>query len=151
MASYRLSPHLRVKANAALVDAKFREGDFSGNSVPLTPQWQLGSSVNWEIIETKLKANLSASYVDRARLENDESAEGEQIPEYYLVDLRLGGTLIDTGLSGPTWSLEITNLLNKKYYNYGVRAGANPGARVTRFNVFPLAGRAALIRLNWPL
>ena len=146
-AGYEITSNLKLQLNVAFIDAKFRKGVFANNTVPLVPQWQLGSRLNWRLIEDKLIATLSANYIDRARLENDESNEGEQIPDYYLVDLRLGGCLSQAKYSGPNWSIELTNLLDKNYYNYGVRSATN----IKRFNVYPLAGRAALIRLNWPL
>ncbi|PPR15108.1 MAG: hypothetical protein CFH37_01567, partial [Alphaproteobacteria bacterium MarineAlpha9_Bin7] len=65
----------------------------------------------------------------------------------YLVDLRFGGHLSQAEYSGANWSIELTNLLDKNYYNYGVRSATN----IKRFNVYPLAGRAILIRLNWLL
>ena len=146
-AAYEISSSLKLQVNVAVIDAKFRKGAFAGNQVPLVPQWQLGSRLNWRLIEDKLIGTLSASYIDQARLENDESNQGEQVPDYYLVDLRFGGDLSGEGYSGPNWSIELTNLLNKNYYNYGVRSATN----ITRFNVYPLAGRAFLLRFGWKI
>jgi iron complex outermembrane receptor protein len=143
-AGYEVTNSLKLQLNVAFIDAKFREGVFADNQVPLVPQWQLGSQLNWHLIEDKLIATLSANYIDRARLENDESNEGEQIPDYYLIDLRFGGQLGQEEYSGLNWSIELTNLLDKNYYNYGVRSTTN----IKRFNVYPLAGRVMRFTLG---
>ena len=144
-AAYKVTNNLKLQFNAAYIDAKFRKGAFANNQVPLVPQWQFGSNLNWRLIEDELIATLSASYIDRTRLENDESNEAEQVPDYYLFDFRLQGDLSSPGRSGPNWSIKLTNLLDKDYYNFGVRSTNN----IKRFNVYPLAGRAVLIRLGW--
>jgi len=144
-AGYEITNNLKLQLDTAFIDAKFREGVFADSQVPLVPQWQLGSQLNWRIIEDKLIATLSANYIDRARMENDESNEGEQIPDYYLVDLRFGGQLGRAGYTGLNWSMELTNLLDKNYFNYGVRSASN----ITRFNVYPLAGRVIRFALGW--
>ena len=144
-AAYKITNNLKLQVNVAYIDAKFRKGVFADNQVPLVPQWQVGSQLNWRLIKDELIATLSASYIDRARLENDESNEGEQVPDYYLFDFRLLGDLSRPGYSGPTWSIKLTNLLDKSYYNFGVRSTSN----TKRFNVYPLAGRAFLLRLGW--
>ena len=146
-AGYEITSNLKLRLNVAFIDAKFRKGVFADNQVPLVPQWQLGSRLNWRLIKDKLIATLSTNYIDRARLENDESNEGEQIPAYYLVDLRCGGDLSGEGYSGPNWSIELTNLLDKNYYNYGVRSTTN----IKRFNVYPLAGRVFLLSIGWKI
>jgi len=143
--SYEITNNLRLQTDLAFIDANFREGVFTGNKVPLVPEWQMGSRLTWSPIKDELTAALSGRYVDQARLENDESNEGEQVPHYYLLDFRLGGDLSGKTFSGPYWSLELTNLLDKNYYNYGVRSSTN----IKRFNVYPLAGRAVLFRFGW--
>ena len=145
--TYKVTSSLRLQTDVAFIDAKFREGIFSNNQVPLVPKWQVGSQVTWRPIKDALTATLSGTYVDQARLENDESNEGEQIPHYYLLDFRIGGDLSGSGYSGPNWSLEFTNLLDKNYYNYGVRSTTN----IKRFNVYPLAGRSAFLRIGWKM
>ncbi|MFP6718049.1 MAG: TonB-dependent receptor, partial [Alphaproteobacteria bacterium] len=82
--AYEITNNLKLQVNVAVIDAKFLKGAFVGNQVPLVPQWQLGSRLNWRLIEDELIATLSASYIDQARLENDESNQGEQVPDYYL-------------------------------------------------------------------
>ena len=146
-AAYAITNNLKLQVNVAYIDAKFRKGVFADNRVPLVPQWQLGSRLNWRLIEDELIATLSANYIDRARLENDESNQGEQIPDYYLVDVRFGGDLSGEGYSGPNWSIKLTNLLDKNYYNYGVRSTTN----IKRFNVYPLAGRVFLLSIGWKI
>ena len=92
-----------------------------------------------------LNAKLNAHYVDQARLDNDESNEGEQIPAYYLFDFGLYGNIGPSIYGASKWSVEISNVLGHKYYNYGVRSTTN--TRVS--NVYPLSGRVARVGLTW--
>ena len=93
-AAYKITNNLKLQVNVAYIDAKFRKGVFADNQVPLVPQWQVGSQLNWRLIKDELIATLSASYIDRARLENDESNEGEQVPDYYLFDFDFSSYLV---------------------------------------------------------
>ena len=143
--SYALSPSITLSAYSSIVKATYRQGIFSGNIVPLVPQWQFGGTADWNIVPSLLNAKLNAHYVDQARLDNDESNEGEQIPAYYLFDFGLYGNIGPSIYGASKWSVEISNVLGHKYYNYGVRSTTN--TRVS--NVYPLSGRVARVGLTW--
>ncbi len=145
--SYHHSPTLNIQMQTTYVKAVFDEGVFSGNLIPLVPQWQFGAKLNWNILREKLGATLTTKYVDQSRMENDESNEGEQIPAYYLVDLKLRGSLAQGKHGQLNWSFIVNNLFDENYYNFAVRSTTT----ATTFNVNPLAGRSVLFRLGWKI
>lgn len=115
--------------------ATFRKGtyggvDVSGNDVPLVPRHMADAHLTWEFLPAT-KLALHYTYVGRQRYDNDQANRFRHMPSYGLVDVRLSHDWKDW-----RFALDANNLLDKKYYSYGIVNGA-----FTSFNAYPQAGR----------
>jgi len=128
---------LEVTAAYSYTVAKFREGSYagvnvSGNDIPLVPRQRLALSCSWKMSEqSTLDAN--ALYVGEQHFDNDQANTfGQMMPAYTTVDMKLSHR------EGP-WLLgaAVNNLLNEKYFTYGVASTFTPG----RYNAYPMQER----------
>ena len=144
-AIYNFSDKLKVNGNLNLIQAKFKNGDFKGNNIPLVSSWTAGGSVLWNIFEDKLTLSGTVNWWDRRYLENDERNIFEKIPATAITDLKLGGQLNFKTYGNTTWSAQINNVFDESYYNYGIASAT--AANV--FNAYPLPGRTFLLTIGW--
>jgi iron complex outermembrane recepter protein len=131
------SDALTVIAAYSYTVAKFREGVYSGinvsgNNIPLVPRQRLVLSSSWKISE-KNALNASAIYVGKQHFDNDQANTfGQQMPAYTTVDMKLShrqGAWLATAA--------LNNLLNKKYFTYGVASTFTAG----KYNAYPMQER----------
>lgn len=142
---YALSDTLMVNANATWLQARFRSGnyygvDLRGNDVPLVPNWLANADLTWQPNQTWLM-NVSAQYVGRARMDNDQANQfGTKLDDYLLFNGKIG-YVFSPNVEG---SLAINNIFDKHYSSYGIR-GSNtafePLGPVAAYNLYPLPGR----------
>jgi iron complex outermembrane receptor protein len=122
-ARWQVTPTLTLNANYTHVNAKFREGRFggmniAGNAVPLVPRHAVNVGVGWEFLP-RARVDVEARHVGSSAFDADETNTfGRKMPAYTVADLKLsyrsGGWLINGG---------VRNLLNEKYFSYGVFTG----------------------------
>jgi iron complex outermembrane receptor protein len=100
--------------------ARFRTGvyggvDVSGKDVPLVPRQLASLRSSWRVADKTLFGAV-ASYVGHQRYDNDQDNSFPRvIPAYTLVDVKLTKEWADW-----RYSAAINNLLDKKYFNYGL-------------------------------
>lgn len=139
-AQAKLTETLRLSAAYSYIDAEFREGDLDGNQVPLVPEhtyhlgltadlpWQSMLSVRW-------------NYTDATYFANDMQNDfGRKIPSYQTVDLKLAKQL-----DALEVALQINNLFDEEYYNFGV----NGSAAVANYNAYPLPERTMQVSVSY--
>jgi iron complex outermembrane receptor protein len=129
---------LRLQASAAYIRARFREGPFSGNEVPLVAPITGSVSGTWQAHEL-VAVSAAVNYVGEKRMDNDEANFQPEIDSYYLVDLGLSGTY-----RSVKWSARVNNLLDEDYYSYAVASATTFGV----FNAYPLPGRTFRLQLG---
>ena len=103
----------------------------SGKIIPLTPQSTatLGGSFRFTPA-TRLAATVN--YVGKQVYDNDQAnSSALRIPDYATMDIKLTHES-----AGWLLGVAINNLLDKKYYSYGIRNGAG-----TSFNALPARER----------
>ncbi len=115
---WQLAAGLAAFANYTNASAKFREGTFVNNDVPLVPRHAVKFGATWEIMP-RTRLNALATYTGEQVYDGDETNTfGRKMPAYTLVDIKLsnetGGWLLSAG---------VKNLLNQKYFSYGVFTG----------------------------
>ena len=126
---------IALTANYSYTEAKFREGVFSavdvaGNDIPLVPRHGANLGLTWNI-NSKTRIGTDAQYVGQQRFDNDQANTfARKIPSYVLVN---AGIFHDVN----AWrlSLGVKNLLDEKYFSYGILASS------TSFNAYPAAER----------
>lgn len=142
---YALTKTLSVNANATWLQAKFRSGnyygvDLRGNTVPLVPNWLANAGLTWKPDQTWLMS-VSAQYVGRARLDNDQANQfGEKLDDYLLFN----GKIAYAFSPNVEGALAINNIFDKQYASYGIRgnnAAFEPLGSIAAYNLYPLPGR----------
>lgn len=145
-AGWRALQSLELRAALALQRSRFRSGvyggvDVSGKEVPLVPEALFTAGGSWNFAAaSRLNANLR--YVGPQRYDNDQANTfPRKQPAYGLLDLKL-----EHRIERVHVAFELRNLLDKRYYSYGIRNGAG-----TTFSAFPAPGRAAYVSIAYRL
>jgi len=112
-----------VAARYTRTEAKFREGiyggvDVTGNQVPLVPKNRFLLDIGWQMLNS-IRANINIRYTGRQRYDNDQANFFRRMPSYTVVDLK-----VSHQMNAWRFAAGINNLLDKKYYSYGIIDGA---------------------------
>jgi iron complex outermembrane receptor protein len=121
-------------ANYTLATAKFREGTFANNDVPLVPRHAVKAGTTWEFMP-RTRVSALVTYTGEQVFDGDEAATfGRKMPSYTLADIKLSheyrGWLFDAG---------VKNLFNEKYFSYGIFTG------FPTFSAYPAPERSVFI------
>ncbi len=135
---WQVTTGLSAFANYTHAVAKFREGTFAGNDVPLVPRHSANLGAAWEFMpRTRLNANVN--YVGEQMFDNDETNTfGRKMPSYTLVDLKLVNET-----RGWQLSAAVKNLFNQQYFSYGLFTG------FPTFIAYPAPGRSYLVSAQY--
>lgn len=136
-ATYHVTEAVRVKGAASYTEAKFREGIYAGNDVPLVARWSGSLGLSWDIYQKYVVFDGVVRWVGNRRMDNDQANFQPTIPAHTTVDIRLGGAL-----KNFFWSFSVQNLFNASYYDYAAASSATFG----RYNAYPLPGRTFMAR-----
>ena len=137
--SVEVNDRLSLQGNYSYLRAKFTDGPFDGNNVPLVPENKASLSGTWQpTAATDLI--VAVNYVDSSYFDNDQSNSfGEKIPCYTTVDAKLSHVY-----KGLRMTAGINNLFDEKFYEYGVSSTFTPGV----YNAYPLPERTILFTLS---
>ncbi len=146
---YQLTPTVRLHATAAYVQAKFREGQFAGNDIPLISRWTGTGGFAWDIWQKYLVFDLTTRLFSSRYMDNDQANQQPKIPANATVDMKLGGKYEQF-----FWSVSALNVLGLHYFDYAVASGGFPasmfGGAVPGtpgvYNGYPLAGRTFIVQ-----
>lgn len=103
-----------LRANYAYLDTEIRSGPFSGKEVPSVPKHKATFDVAYSPVDP-LKIALNATYVGERFFESDFANSFPKQDDYVLFNLKFKYLF-----KGFTAYLDINNLLDKKYSEYGV-------------------------------
>jgi iron complex outermembrane receptor protein len=135
-AAYELSGRLAYQV------AKFRTGtyggiDVSGRDVPLVPRAVASVRGAW-LAAPATTLSTTVTHVGHQRYDNDQdNAFSHLMPAYSLVDVKLAREQ-----GGWRLAATMTNLMDKKYYSYGIVNSFNCATPVC---AYPQAGRALFV------
>jgi iron complex outermembrane receptor protein len=140
--TFQPMPQLDLSAGFTRLEARFRGGEVggvpvSGREVPLVPRLSLKVAAVWRPLEgTRL--SLAARHTGRQRFDNDQANEFEAMPSYTLVDIKASQRL-------GRWlaALKIGNLLDRRYFDYGILGGFPASS-----SVYPQGGRSMMFSLE---
>lgn len=138
-ANWSVTDALRLRSSLAYTDARFREGKWRGNEVPLVSRVTGSAGVSWDIAGKLATLDAGVRRVGDRRFDSDQANFQPMIPGHTLVDLRLGGEL-----GWANWSLAAANLLDVKYFDYGIASTGTYG----RYTAYPLPGRTLMARIG---
>ena len=137
VASWQVMGDVRLRGNLTYTDAKFRDGPFAGNAVPLVSPWTGSVGLSWNIIDRWLMLDTAVNYVGDRRMDNDFANFQPQIPWHTTVDVRLAGEI-----DRFHWSAAVFNLFDSDYFDYAVASAFTPGT----YNAYPQPGRTFMIK-----
>jgi iron complex outermembrane receptor protein len=136
-ATYRASDTVLLRGSFAYTRAIFREGQYTGNDIPLVSRYTANAGVTWNIFQKYLVADATVRYWSSRRMDNDQPNVQPMIPANATVDFKLSGAY-----DRYFWSLSVNNLFNAMYYDYAIASAFTPGA----FSAYPLPGRTYMLK-----
>jgi iron complex outermembrane recepter protein len=133
---YAINSRANIRSSLVIQEAKFRSGQYSGNNLPLVPNYLLGLSGDYQIAQGQ-RFDLSLEGVSRQRFDADyRNLDAHQMPTYFLANMRWSQVDKKYDLT-----VSLNNIFDKKYYSYGVGNSAG-----TARNVYPNYGRNAVVQ-----
>lgn len=140
--TFQPRPQLDLSAGLTRLEARFRGGEVggvpvSGREVPLVPRLALKLSAVWTPLEGT-RVSFAARHTGRQRFDNDQANEFETMPSYTLVDIKASQRL-------GQWvgALKIGNLLDRRYFEYGILGGFPVSP-----SVYPQSGRTVMFSVE---
>ena len=143
---WRVTRTFDLRAAAAWIDARFREGvyggvDVSGNKVPLVPERLFTAGASWQFLP-KSRFNFNVRYVGRQLFDNDQTNTfSRQMPSYTVADLKL-----EQRIARWDFAFEVRNLFNRKYFSY-----ATANFVTDSYSALPAPGIAAYASVGYRL
>jgi len=135
----RLGDTVRLRGGATYTRAVFREGQFSGNDIPLISRWTGFAGLTWNILDQRVVYDAVVRYIGKRRFDNDAANLQPLIPAHTVVDMRIGGKV-----KSFFWSVAVQNIFDALYFDYGIASTFTSG----RFNAYPQPGRTVMVRLG---
>ena len=130
---------LQIRASYTYVDARFHDGPYSGNTIPLVANNTAGLTAVWQL-RTDSRFSARLNYVGSRYFDNDQNNTfGTKIPAYTTLDLKLI-------LARKPWTVEtsVKNALNEKYFDYGVSSTSTAG----KYNAYPNPERNIMLTVT---
>jgi iron complex outermembrane receptor protein len=138
-ASLRVSDTVTLRSGVAYTRAVFREGQFTGNDVPLVSRYTASAGVTWNIWQNYLVFDATLRAWSERFMDNDQANTQRRIPADATIDLKLSGAY-----DRFFWSLSVNNLFDALYYDYAIASTFTPG----RFSAYPLPGRTYMVKVG---
>lgn len=125
----KVNDNIKISGNFTFTDSFFYEGIYDNKQIPAVPyyKWSAGSELK---LNPSLRFTLFANYVGERYFISDQTNQLPRMASYITLDSKL---IYDK--NNFSLFLSVNNLLNEKYYEYGV-------ANFTRTvkNYYPAAG-----------
>ena len=130
-----INERFSLQGNYTYMRARFTDGPFDGNNVPLVPENKASLAGSWRPTPAT-DLVVAVNYVDSKFFDNDQSNSfSEKIPAYTTVDAKLAHTY-----KGFRMTAEVNNIFEEEYFEYAVSSTFSPGV----YNAYPLPERTIL-------
>jgi len=136
-ATYRASDTILLRGSFAYTRAVFREGQFTGNDIPLVSRYTASGGVTRNAWQKYLVVDATVRYWSSRHMDNDQPNTQPLIPANATVDFKLSGEY-----EHFFWSLSVNNVFNVLYYDYAIASAFTQGA----FSAYPLPGRTYMVK-----
>jgi iron complex outermembrane receptor protein len=134
----QVTPGLSAFANYTYATAKFREGAFANNDVPLVPRNAVKVGMTWEFMPRTRISGL-VTYTGEQVFDGDEANTfGRKMPSYTLADIKLSHEY-----RGWQFDASAKNLFNQKYFSYGIFTG------FPTFSAYPAPERSVFVSAQY--
>lgn len=135
---YRPTSDLKLFSNYTFTHARFKDGSYKGKEIPMVPAHQIVLGARYAFLEY-FSLNTAGQYVDERRFINDQANNFPSLKGYVKWDANLAFEKDSIKVT-----LGVNNLLNQKYYQYGV-SNAATGA----VNYYPASGANWYVKLKY--
>ena len=133
-----INDRFSLQGNYTYMRARFTDGPFDGNNVPLVPENKASLAGTWRPAPAT-ELVVAVNYEDSKFFDNDQSNSfGKKIPAYTTVDALLAHTY-----KGFRMTAEVNNIFEEEYFDYGVSSSFSPGV----YNAYPLPERTIMFTL----
>ena len=130
-----INERFSLQGNYTYMRARFTDGPFDGNNVPLVPENKASLAGSWRPTPAT-DLVVAVNYVDSKFFDNDQANSfSEKIPAYTTVDAKLAHTY-----KGFRMTAEVNNIFEEEYFEYAVSSTFSPGV----YNAYPLPERTIL-------
>lgn len=127
---WRLNDDLTLTLNGTYQRARFDQGPWRGNDIPLVPRQQYYAQANWRALPW-LTLTLDHRFVGKRYYDNDQPNSFQRLDSYGMSDLEATARYHHAYLRVGIYDLE-----NRKAVDYGVKATNNQS-----YNAYPLPTR----------
>lgn len=142
----KLNAKTIVKAGYTYLNAEFTKGVNDGNTIPLVPEHTYNLSLQGQL-PFSVHTAVNWNYVSSSLFANDLSNTfSKKIPAYQTVDVK-----ISKKLSALELSLQVNNLFDEEYFNFGINSAPSifgPGTP-GKFNAYSLPERNAYFSASY--
>jgi iron complex outermembrane receptor protein len=112
--SYHLTPKIDLDGQLNYVDARFSDGQYSGNKIPAVPDWSASAGIGYKFLP-HWKASYSTLYTGSSYAAQDVGNIGKKMPSYFLSRVALQYFFKQLNMS-----FEVNNVFNQRYATYTV-------------------------------
>lgn len=123
--SKQLNNSITLSFDADVMKAEITGGPFKGNQIPLVPEKQIRTALNWSPTKNS-SIGLSALYLSDQVLGSDYQNQFRKLKSFTALNLESSYALKSWQLTG-----RVNNLLNKQYSEYGVAGSADKNSGFT--------------------
>jgi len=123
--SKQLNNSITLSFDADVMKAEITGGPFKGNQIPLVPEKQIRTALNWSPTKNS-SIGLSALYLSDQVLGSDYQNQFRKLKSFTALNLESSYVLNSWQLTG-----RVNNLLNKQYSEYGVAGSADKNSGFT--------------------
>ena len=124
----------------SFTDARFAEGDYKGNRLPLVSGQQLRLFGEYFLVDW-LAVNGGYRFVGEQRYGSDFAGRGGMMPDYGIFDVGVRFLPTWGWAKGLTVACTVDNLFDKRYFDYG--------EYFDPWYVYPAAGRSFLVTVRY--
>ena len=117
IATWQATSDVTLRGNLTYIDARFTEGAFAGNEVPMVSPWTGSTGLSWSIFGPQLWLDANLRYFSQRYLDGNENNANAVyfVPTTTLVDLKIGGEM-----ENFFWSAAVQNVFDREFYDYGL-------------------------------
>ena len=137
---------ITLRGNLTYIDARFTEGPFAGNQVPMVSPWTGSTGLSWNIFGPQLWLDANLRYFSQRYLDGNQNNVNAVyfVPTTTLVDLKIGGEI-----EKFFWSARGSKRVRPSSSTITVSISSSPGFPFYSF--YPQPGRTFMVKTgtNW--
>jgi iron complex outermembrane receptor protein len=140
---HRLNNRWTFSGALSLRDSHFSKGQYSGNSIPMSPKQIASIRSDWNFSHDQT-IGINVTSVAKQKISGDFVNQEDPMPGYSTLDLRYGRKINDAELS-----ILVRNIFDRTYYSYATNAYDASSGYLRYTSVYPDQRRSFMAQLKW--